>query len=443
MKREWSNTLALLEKLVAFNTVSRHSNLEMIDFMEGWLAEFGVPCWRIPFGPDKANLLARIGPEAAGGIVLSGHTDVVPVDDQDWRTDPFRLHVDEETGRAYGRGTADMKGFIAAALALVPEIADQPLQRPVYLAFSCDEEVGCTGVRPLLEWMQANVPPVEAVFVGEPTGMAVVSAHKGITVLRTEVRGLEAHASCTHLGVNAIHAAARLMTEIAQIAWEERQEGRRAEGFNPPYRTLSVGVVEGGIAKNIIPRACAFEWEIRSLPGQSSAEVIERMERLAREVLEEVGSKTIMDTPLEAVSGGEFQRVLLARALLRDPDLLVLDEPSQGIDVTGQADLFGLISRIRDQRGCGVLMVSHDLHLVMAQTDEVICLNHHVCCAGHPETVANDPSYIELFGKQVADSLAVYHHHHDHAHDADGRMVPLDGPTGDFSGEEDERTSRG
>ena len=160
-------------------------------------------------------------------------------------------------------------------------------------------------------------------------------------------------------------------------------------------------------------------------------------------VLEEVGSGTIMDTPLEAVSGGEFQRVLLARALLRDPDLLVLDEPSQGIDVTGQADLFGLISRIRDQRGCGVLMVSHDLHLVMAQTDEVICLNHHVCCAGHPETVANDPSYIELFGKQVVDSLAVYHHHHDHAHDADGRMGPLDGPTGDSPGEEDERASRG
>ena len=160
-------------------------------------------------------------------------------------------------------------------------------------------------------------------------------------------------------------------------------------------------------------------------------------------VLEEVGSGTIMDTPLEAVSGGEFQRVLLARALLRDPDLLVLDEPSQGIDVTGQADLFGLISRIRDQRGCGVLMVSHDLHLVMAQTDEVICLNHHVCCAGHPETVANDPSYIELFGKQVADSLTVYHHHPDHPHDPAGRMAPLDGPTGDFPGEEDERASRG
>lgn len=145
----------------------------------------------------------------------------------------------------------------------------------------------------------------------------------------------------------------------------------------------------------------------------------------AARVLDEVGAGAIMDTPLQAVSGGEFQRVVLARALLRDPDLLVLDEPSQGIDITGQADLFRLITRIRDRRGCGVLMVSHDLHLVMAATDEVICLNHHVCCAGHPETVTNDPNYIELFGRHVAETLAVYQHHHDHAHDAGGHVVPL------------------
>lgn len=145
----------------------------------------------------------------------------------------------------------------------------------------------------------------------------------------------------------------------------------------------------------------------------------------AAEVLDEVGAGAIMETPLQAVSGGEFQRVVLARALLRDPDLLVLDEPSQGIDVNGQAALYRLISRIRDRRGCGVLMVSHDLHLVMADTDEVVCLNHHVCCAGHPEMVTNDPNYIQLFGKQVASSLAVYHHHHDHEHDAGGNVVSL------------------
>ena len=278
------NTLAMLERLVGFDTVSRNSNLALIAFVEDYLARFGIASRRIDFGPDKANLLARIGPEAPGGLVLSGHTDVVPVDGQEWTSDPFTLRVDG--GRAYGRGTADMKGFIACALALAPHFAARDLKRPIWLALSCDEEVGCTGVRPLLEWMRANVPPVEAVFVGEPTGMEVVSAHKGITVLRTEARGLEAHASCTHLGVNAIHAAARLISEIAQIAWEEQQDGPRGEGFNPPWRTLSVGTVEGGIAKNIIPRHCVFEWEIRCLPGQGTADVLERMERLAREKLE-------------------------------------------------------------------------------------------------------------------------------------------------------------
>jgi len=148
------------------------------------------------------------------------------------------------------------------------------------------------------------------------------------------------------------------------------------------------------------------------------------------QVLEEVGVEKILNTSIQAVSGGEFQRILLARALLRDPDLLVLDEPSQGIDVSGQADLYRLITRIRNRRKCGVLMVSHDLHLVMAETDEVICLNQHVCCAGHPEAVANDPIYIQLFGKQVANTLAVYQHHHDHAHDASGNVVPLQGSGG-------------
>ena len=278
------NTLALLERLVGFDTVSRNSNLSLIAFVEDYLRQFGVDTRCIDFGPDKANLLARIGPERPGGLVLSGHTDVVPVDGQPWTSDPFRLRVDD--GRAYGRGTADMKGFIACALAMVPWFASLDLKRPIWLALSCDEEVGCTGVRPMLDWMRANVPAVEAVFVGEPTGMEVVSAHKGITVLRSVARGLEAHASCTHLGVNAIHAAARLMTEIAQIAWEEQQQGMRMEGFQPPHRTLSVGVVRGGIAKNIIPRECVFEWEIRSLPGQACDDVLERLERLARQELE-------------------------------------------------------------------------------------------------------------------------------------------------------------
>jgi zinc transport system ATP-binding protein len=151
----------------------------------------------------------------------------------------------------------------------------------------------------------------------------------------------------------------------------------------------------------------------------------ERGRVAARSALDGVGAAATMETPVQAASGGEFRRILLARALLRDPDLLVLDEPSQGIDVNGQAELYRLITRIRDRRRCGVLMVSHDLHLVMADTDNVVCLNHHVCCAGHPESVTNDPAYIALFGKQVASAIAVYHHEHDHVHDADGSVVPL------------------
>lgn len=141
--------------------------------------------------------------------------------------------------------------------------------------------------------------------------------------------------------------------------------------------------------------------------------------------LDEVGGGRLAETSIHDVSGGELQRVMLARALVRGPDLLVLDEPAQGVDVTGQADLYRLIGRIRDERGCGVLLVSHDLHLVMAATDQVVCLNHHVCCAGRPEAVARDPSYRALFGEQVARAFAVYHHDHDHRHDADGAVLPL------------------
>ena len=147
-----------------------------------------------------------------------------------------------------------------------------------------------------------------------------------------------------------------------------------------------------------------------------------------RSILEEVGTGDLLDQPVAELSSGESQRVMLARALLRDPDLLVLDEPAQGVDVIAQADLYGLIGGIRDRRGCGVLMVSHDLHLVMAATDQVICLNHHVCCAGHPESVARDPSFLALFGEQVAETLAVYHHRHDHRHDTDGRVMPVAAP---------------
>ncbi|WP_068828922.1 zinc ABC transporter ATP-binding protein ZnuC [Pseudomonas sp. BMS12] len=158
---------------------------------------------------------------------------------------------------------------------------------------------------------------------------------------------------------------------------------------------------------------------LRLVPG------VDRAAALA--ALREVGAEQVIDSPLQGISGGELQRVLLARALLREPQLLVLDEPVQGVDVAGQAELYGLIGRLRDRHGCGVLMVSHDLHLVMSATDQVVCLNRHVCCSGHPEQVSNDPVFVEMFG-QDAQSLAIYHHHHDHSHDLHGSVV--DQPAG-------------
>ena len=147
----------------------------------------------------------------------------------------------------------------------------------------------------------------------------------------------------------------------------------------------------------------------------------------ARDALAEVGAAQLLETPIQELSGGETRRVLLARALVRDPHFLVLDEPAQGVDVGGQAELYGVIRGVRDRHGCGVLMVSHDLHLVMAATDRVVCLNRHVCCVGHPETISQDPNYVALFGARAAADLAVYHHHHDHRHDASGAVVALNG----------------
>jgi len=283
---ERMTTVEMLERLVAFDTTSRNSNLELIAFVQDWLAGFGIDSTRVDFGPDKANLVAVIGPEVEGGLVLSGHTDVVPVDDQDWTSDPFRLRLEPEEGRAYGRGTCDMKGYIASALALVPEFLERDLKRPIILALSCDEEVGCTGVRPMIEWMRENLPPVAAVFVGEPTGMNVVTAHKGIEVMRTVVTGREAHSSCTHLGVNAIMAAGEVIVEINRIAAEEREKADPASGFEPPHTTVNIGLVSGGTAKNIIPRHCVIDWETRLMPDAAPGVIPQRIREFARTRLE-------------------------------------------------------------------------------------------------------------------------------------------------------------
>ena len=278
----------MLERLVGFATVSRDSNLDLIRFIEAYLDDFGVEHWRVENDDgSKANLLARIGPEVAGGVVLSGHTDVVPVDGQPWSSDPFIL-TDKGDGKLYGRGTCDMKGFIACALAEVPNWMAQGLQRPIYLALSYDEEVGCIGAPRMIDRLMAEHPRPDAVIVGEPTLMQPVVAHKGATNLRTTVTGRAAHSSQVDQGVSAIHVAARLVTRVEEIMTELRAEGRIDEAFNVAHSSLHVGKIAGGTAINIMARECHFEWEIRHLPSDRFEELLGRVNAYAAELEAEI-----------------------------------------------------------------------------------------------------------------------------------------------------------
>ena len=316
--------IELIEKLVAFNTVSANSNLELIDFIRDYLLEYGVEA-QVLYNEEKtkANLLATIGPSIAGGVALSGHTDVVPVIGQPWDTDPFT--VAERDGKLFGRGTADMKSYIAIALALVPEMLAQPLKHPIHLAFSYDEEIGCRGAPNLIAAMVEGLPQPRAVIVGEPTDMRVINAHKGANTYSTEVTGHEVHSSQPHRGVSAVMTGARLISFLDDIAAEKRAAADPTCGFEPPYSTIHVGTVQGGTAFNIVSRHCEFEWEMRNIPGDDPDVVFQRFKRLCadqiipvmREIAPETGivSRSIVGVAgLEAVENSEAES--LARTLI-------------------------------------------------------------------------------------------------------------------------------
>jgi acetylornithine deacetylase len=271
----------LLARLVAFDTTSHKSNLPLIRFVEDYLRQHGVESTLVPT-PDgqKASLFATIGPTGVGGVALSGHTDVVPVEGQAWSSDPFTLV--ERGGRLYGRGACDMKGYLACVLAMVPELRARNLATPVHIAFSYDEEVGCTGVRPMVAELGASLPLPRMVLVGEPTGMAVVDSHKGPMRWTVHLTGKAAHSSMPHLGVNAVSYAGRLLGELARIE-AELEESSRDERFDPPYTTLQITQFAGGTASNIVPAACWFGWEIRRLPGFDAAALDARFRRFAEE----------------------------------------------------------------------------------------------------------------------------------------------------------------
>ncbi len=269
-----TDAVAILGDLVAFDTTSRRSNLELIAYVEARLAAQGIVSRRISNADGaKANLLATVGPGVPGGVVLSGHTDVVPVDGQAWSSEPFTLTARD--GRLFGRGTCDMKGFLALALAIVPDVLAAGVRRPIHLAFSYDEEIGCLGAPDLIAQIAAQTPAPSAVIVGEPTSMEAVRGHKGIAVFRVAITGREAHSSLTHLGVSANMAAARLMGRLEALAEDLEQAADPMSPFTPKHATLTIGQVNGGTAANILAGRCSFVFDLRSPPAADPLSVLQ------------------------------------------------------------------------------------------------------------------------------------------------------------------------
>ena len=267
-----ARAIDILSTLVAFDTTSRLSNLALVEWIEAYLGDLGIASRRVPkHDGTKSNLLASIGPAVPGGVVLSGHTDVVPVDGQPWTSDPFVLT--ERDGRLYGRGTCDMKGFLALALAAGPDLAAAQLARPVHLAFSYDEEIGCLGAPDMIAVIANELPRPALVVVGEPTDMVAVRGHKGISSFRVTVTGREAHSSLTHLGVSANMVAIKLMGHLVELSERLEREADPASPFTPKGATLTVGLVNGGTALNILARECVFVFDLR-MPAGMDAEVI-------------------------------------------------------------------------------------------------------------------------------------------------------------------------
>jgi len=371
----------LLATLVGFDTTSAKSNLALIDFVEDYLKGHGVSSVRVP-SPDgrKAALFATIGPEGVGGIGLSGHSDCVPVEGQSWSSDPFTLTARD--GKLYARGSCDMKGFIACVLASVPRFKARPLKEPIHIIVSYDEEVGCTGVRPLIARLEQDLPRPRAIIVGEPTTMAVVDAHKRIDAYRTVVTGKEAHSSLPALGVNAISVAAALVGELDRISDKiaVRQNDPR---FEPPYTTVSVGTIEGGTAGNIVPKHCEFQWLVRSLPDAEPNEIPRDLAAYAekallprmRQVTEEAAIDTETEGSVPAFKAGPGSEAVALALSLTDANA------TQAVSYATEAGLF-------EQAGCPSVICGPG-DIAQAHTaDEFVTIAQLDACMAFLESLA-------------------------------------------------------
>lgn len=327
----WKTTREWLDTLVSHDTTSRNSNMSLIEEVRDGLAAQGIKAelFRSPEG-NKANLFATLPARdgsTQGGIVLSGHTDVVPVDGQQWDTNPFA--VTERDGRLYARGSCDMKGFIAAGLALVPDFLSMQRNMPIHFALSYDEEVGCAGAPFMLDELKLRGVKFDGCVVGEPTSMQVVVAHKGINVYRCRVHGKAAHSSLTPKGSNAIEYAARLICRIRDIADHFKEHGPYDEFFDVPFTTMTTNQIQGGIAVNTIPELCEFVYEFRNLPGMSSDGIQAQVDAYVKNELLPRMQREFADARIDVVKGASapaFEATedaaitQLVRALTADQD---------------------------------------------------------------------------------------------------------------------------
>jgi acetylornithine deacetylase len=358
----------MIRRLVSFDTTSRESNLALIDFVRDYLDGWGVAS-ELVYDDErrKANLYATLGPEDRPGIMLSGHTDVVPVDGQAWRGDPFTLA--ERDDRLYGRGAADMKSFLAVALALVPDFLACRPATPIHLALSYDEEVGCLGVRGLIaELMRRPVRP-RLCIIGEPTLMQPVTGHKGKKSVRCDVHGAESHSALAHAGVNAVEAAAEIVAHLKGMARRQRDHGPFDPAFTPPYTTIHTGTIAGGTALNIVPRECRFDFEFRFLPEDDPDALLDELKRFAETLLPEMRA-------VSAATGIEFTETNGIPALSADPDdeVVLLAQALSGANASGKVS-FGTEGGLFQEAGIPTVICGPGSIEQAHKPDEFIALD--------------------------------------------------------------------
>jgi acetylornithine deacetylase len=362
------STIEMIRRLVSFDTTSRESNLALIDFVRDYLDGWGIAS-ELVYDTErrKANLYATLGPDDRPGIMLSGHTDVVPVDGQAWQSDPFALA--ERDDRLYGRGSADMKSFLAVALALVPEFLACRPKTPIHFALSYDEEVGCLGVRGLIAELKQRPVRPRLCIIGEPTLMQPVTAHKGKRSLRCEVHGAESHSALAHVGVNAIEAAAEIIAHLKNMARRKRDHGPFDPAFTPPYTTIHTGTVIGGTALNIVPRECRFDFEFRSLPTEDSEALLDELKRFAATLLPEMRA-------VSAATGIDFKETNGIPALSAAPDdeVVLLAQALSGANALGKVS-FGTEGGLFQEAGIPTVICGPGSIEQAHKPDEFIALD--------------------------------------------------------------------